>query len=187
MVIKRRLTTAEFIEQMQQADDGDRVVELISGEIVEMPSNLYSSAIAGIIIHLLNAFVRPRRLGFVTGEAGGYTIDDENLYAPDVAFISRARQAALPLEGFGPIPPDLAVEVVSPSDLKDVKQRIEYKLARYLAAGVPLVWMVYPERREVEVHRPGQPMTTVGIDGALDGGDVLPGLTIAVRDIFEME
>jgi Uma2 family endonuclease len=187
MVIKRRLTTAEFIEQMQQADDGDRVVELINGEIVEMPSNLYSSALAIHIALLISSFVRPRRLGFVTGEAGGYEIDDENVFAPDVAFIARARQETLSRVGFGLLPPDLAVEIVSPIDLQDSKQRIEHKLARYLAAGVPLVWYVYPERREVEVHRPGQPVMMVGIDDVLDGGDVLPGLTIAVREIFEID
>jgi len=70
--------------------------------------------------------------------------------------------------------------------VKDPKKRIEDKLATYMAAGVPLVWYVYPDRQEIDVHRPGQPKITVGINGTLDGGDVLPGLMIAVGDVFSV-
>jgi len=186
MTVERKLTAAQFWNYLQQHDHGDRIVELINGAIVEMPANLYSSALAARLIILIGLFVQQHGLGFVTGADGGYTIDDENLFAPDVAYISRTRQQTLPYDGFGPLPPDLAVEVISPSDLKDPKRRIEDKLAAYRAAGVPMIWIVYPERREVEVHRAGQPMVIVTLDGTLDGADVLPGLVIAVRDIFEI-
>jgi Uma2 family endonuclease len=186
MAVKRKLTIAEFIEEIQRRDDGDRVIELINGEIVEMPTFPYTSALAARLVILIGMYVMQHDLGHVTGADGGYEVDDENLLAPDVAFISKTRQESLPDDRFNPIPPDLAIEVVSASDLKDGTRRIEDKLAAYMGAGVPLVWYVYPERQEVEVHRPGQSGITVGVDGTLDGGDVLPGLTISVRDIFKI-
>jgi Uma2 family endonuclease len=186
MAVKRKWTMTEFLEELQRQDDGDRVIELINGEIVEMPTFPYTSALAARLLALIVMHVMQHDLGHVTGADGGYEIDHENVLAPDVAFISKARQGSLPTDRFNPIPPDFAIEVVSVSDLKDVKRRIADKLAAYMGAGVPLVWYVYPERQEVEVYRPGQPKITVGVDGTLDGDDVLPGLSISVRDIFKI-
>jgi Uma2 family endonuclease len=97
-----------------------------------------------------------------------------------VAFISRARQPQLPREGFNPIPPDLAVEVISPSDsYSDVSRKVQ----RYLRHGTALVWVVDPETQTVMVHTPTS-AKPFGLEDTLDGGDVLPGFKLAVRDIF---
>lgn len=96
--------------------------------------------------------------------------------SPDVAFVSKARQEQLSKRGWNPVAPDLAVEVVSPTDEKG---EIEKKQRIYMEAGV-LVWYVYAERKEIEVFAPGQPKRTLGMDDMLDGGDVLPGLSVAV-------
>jgi Uma2 family endonuclease len=75
----------------------------------------------------------------------------------------------------------LAVEVISPSDKRaDIAQ----KQSLYAKAGVPLVWWVDPERREVTVYRLGQTPEVIEATGVLDGGDVLPGFTLELRAIF---
>lgn len=180
MAIQKKLYTVEEFERwMSLPEQAGRRFELLDGEIIEVPSNPYSSQIAAFIIAALLAFVRPRKLGHVTGEGGGYIVAGARL-APDVAFVSIARQESLAKQGYNPVAPDLAVEVVSPTDEPD---DIEKKLKKYMAANV-LVWLVYPEWRRVDVYEPGQTVKSVGLDGTLDGGKVLPGFTLAVRDIF---
>ena len=101
-------------------------------------------------------------------------------YAPDVAFISVARQPELAKEGYNPNPPELAVEVVSPNDSE---RKMTRKVVNYLAAGT-LVWLVRPEEKQVEVYATGKPVKTLGINDTLDGGTVLPGFTLKVSEIF---
>lgn len=185
MIEKLRYSSQEFWDFIHLPDNAERDFERINGEIVEVvPSNPYSSQIAGLILTEINIFLRGKNLGHATGEGGGYDITDNDTFAPDVAFISKARQESLPQTGFNPIAPDFAVEVISPSDLKDHKNRIDTKLEKYCAAKIPLLWYVYFHRREVDVYVRGQFIRTVGIDGILDGGDVLPGFTLTVKDIF---
>jgi Uma2 family endonuclease len=129
-------------------------------------------------------FVLEHDLGHVTGEQGGYDVSDDDTFAPDVAFISHARQANMPNDKFNPTPPDLAVEVVSPSDLADPKRRIQRKLEKYKAALIPLLWYVYAETQTVNVYVKGEFVGTVGVDSDLDGGEVLPGFKLPVAKIF---
>src|SRR2546427_304511 len=75
---------------------------------------------------------------------------------------------------------ELAVEVVSPND---DNEKLRIKVINYLAAGT-LVWVVRPQDQKVEVCAPGRPVKIVDRDGTLDGGDVLPGFKLAVKDIF---
>jgi Uma2 family endonuclease len=173
------MTVDEFDEFAALPENEDRLFEFIGGEIVEVPSNPYSSYLASRFNRRLAAFVEDHNLGWVTGEAGGYRVSGER-YAPDVAYISKARQPELVREGYNPIPPNLAIEIFSPSDSE---KKLRIKLANYLAAGT-VVWVAYPETKEIEIYIPGQPYKVVGIDGTLDGGDVLPGFKLAVRDIF---
>jgi Uma2 family endonuclease len=101
-------------------------------------------------------------------------------YIPDCAFVSRKRQAQPPPAAYNPIPPDLAVEVLSPSNTPD---EIAIKVDNYLRAGT-VVWVVNGDAQRVTVHRPDAAPKTSGIEDTLDGGDVLPGFTLPVRDIF---
>lgn len=176
----QRVSEYEFDTFIALPENAERRFELIMGEIVEVPSNPLSSYIGGRFLTALNNFVLPRELGFVTGEAGGYMVMGER-YAPDVAFISAEKQAELPYDDqYNPIPPDLVVEVISPSDNL---HKLRIKISNYLAAGVT-VWLCDPVEPQVEVHHPSKPVQIVGIDGELDGGDVLPGFKLALRDIF---
>ncbi|MBK9123262.1 MAG: Uma2 family endonuclease [Chloroflexi bacterium] len=174
--------TADEFDRFALADENsERILEFIDGEVFEVPSNPYASKISMRVGVLIGVYLLRQPIGHLTGEAGGYRVSGDR-YAPDVAFVRRDKQEEVATEGYNPVPPDLAVEVEYPTSIKS-QRRLEKKLARYAADGTT-VWVVYPETREVEVHTPNQPVRIVGIDGALDGGDILPGFTLAVRDIF---
>jgi len=180
MAVQRKLMTAEEFEAFTLLPENvDRIFEFIDGEIFELPSNPYSSEIASMLIRFLGNYVYPNNLGRVTGENGGYIVAGSRM-APDVAFIRRDRQDQLARQGYNPIAPDLAVEVISPTDKAEDTDK---KLKKYAEAEV-LVWVVYPETQTVVVHTPGKAKQTLGIEGILDGGDVLPGFTGAIREIF---
>lgn len=172
-------TDEEFEAFIRLPENADKRFELIDGEIIEVPSNPYSSEIAILIAAAILAFIRPRNLGRVTGEGAGYRVAGRKL-SPDVAYVSAARQEQLAREGYNPIAPDLAVEVVLPTDRQP---EIRRKLAIYAEGGV-LVWLVYPEQRRVEIYAPDQPVEIVFEEGALSGGQILPDFTLPVTDVF---
>ena len=148
-----KLYTGEDLAAMP----GDEPWELWEGVLRTVPgAGSEASEIAGEVFALIRPFVRSTKLGVLTTADGTYYLarDPDTLVVPDVAFVrwdslpGRARP-----KGFCPVPPDLAVEVVSPSDTPgDVAGKME----RYRRAGVPLVWWIYPERRAVIVFRAGQ-------------------------------
>ena len=102
---------------------------------------------------------------------------------PDVAFISRQRlpSSAAGARGFVQSAPDLAVEVISPTDRPGP---LRAKIAQYLESGVRMVWVVDPKHETVTVHQPGQEPLTLREGGVLDGGNVVPGFTCDIRRIF---
>ena len=180
MVIAR-ISPADF-EEMAATADG--ILELIGGEVVEVPSNAYASQISARISGYIFMYLLENDIGHLTGEAGGYVVGGDR-YAPDVAFISKAKQPELAKEGYNPNPPDLAVEVDFPSTVASASQ-LRVKVINYLRVGT-VVWVVRPERREIEVYAPDEPVTFFGINDTLTGGDVLPGLEITVADVFPAE
>ena len=123
---------SKFDEFVELAENANRLFELIGGEIVEVPSNPYSSKIASRINRYLGTYVDNNDLGHVTGKAGGYVVVGER-HALDGAFISQERQPELPQRGYNPHPPNLAAEVVSSTD---TDKRLRIKIANYHAAAV---------------------------------------------------
>jgi Uma2 family endonuclease len=103
--------------------------------------------------------------------------------APDVAFVRADRMpTGRALRAFLPLAPDLAVEVLSASD---TATELAEKLDDYLAAGTPLVWLVDPARRTVQVHTRDAPVRRLAAPDVLDGAPVLPGFRCAVAELFE--
>ncbi|MGH2558775.1 MAG: Uma2 family endonuclease [Thermomicrobiales bacterium] len=176
-----KLYTAEDLWQMP----GDEPWELWEGELHKVPSaGGEASALASWIGTLILLFVRPRRLGMVTGADGTYILNNDpyTVLVPDVAFVRWERLPdGVPPKRYIPVPPDLAVEVRSPSDRSG---EIAQKLALYQRAGVPLVWWVDPAPCTVTVHRLGQPATELHEGVELNGDDVLPGFRLPVAEIF---
>lgn len=161
--------------------------ELIEGRLVRMPpSGVRASEIAGILLAAILAFVRPRRLGAVTGPDGGYRLGLSTDLAPDVGFIRADRLPPRDSPAYDKLAsgaPDLAVEVASPNQSR---RAMGHKAQRYLAAGTQLVWIVWPKRRQIDVWGPGdmQPSATLGSDDTLNGDGVLPGFSYPVVDVF---
>jgi Uma2 family endonuclease len=125
-----------------------------------------------------------RRLGRVfTGEPGfRLTTDPDTVRAPDVAFVRQERVPAMGLpKGYWPGAPDLAVEVISPTDLYT---EVDEKVATWLEHGTRLVFVVNPRRRTVAVHRPGRLVRMLGEGDVLNGEDIVPGWALAVGDLF---
>jgi Uma2 family endonuclease len=189
MVTRDQLyTVEEFLAFTALPEHADQRFELHDGVIEEMPpSSPQNSYLAGLIITMLNNFVVPRQLGFVTVPDGGYQVGANKIYQPDVAYISKQRLPSLKSVGTViPMAPDLAVEIVSPSESD---RKVMRKAKDYLHGGAKLVWAVYPEEKEVDVHRlttnGGVETNTIDIDGELDGEDVLPGLKISLKAIFD--
>jgi Uma2 family endonuclease len=187
VVQEKRYTVAEFASITNAPENAGRLLELIDGEILEkMPTSFLPSYIALRIAYFILAYLMQNDIGYVTGADGSYVMDDENEFIPDVGYISKERLPQIP-SGKTPIPPDLAVEVVSPTDsIKDVQR----KARKYLRLGTSMVWIVYPEDQTVDVcladpETPeGMRVREVGIESVLDGGDLLPGFKLAVKDIF---
>jgi Uma2 family endonuclease len=164
-------------------ENAERLFELINGEIVEkVPDSVYASHIAVLIGFYIRLWMQTLNIaGRVTDGQGGYMVNGER-YAPDVGYISKARQPKL-TRGYNPNPPELAVEVEFPTTVES-ERRLRIKVLNYLAVGT-VVWVVYPETREVECYVPGQPVLVLsGDDAVIDGGAVLPGFTLALSAIF---
>ena len=180
MVIARAVTAEEF-GRMPEPTDGSKQ-ELVRGEIEEMPPPQGRHGYLQLeFAAILRQFVKANKLGWVVTESG--TIldrDPDTVRGPDVSFYSLARQPEMP-EGYFEIPPDLAVEILSPHDRR---KKVREKIAGYVAAGVKLVWLVDPETKTVMVY--ARSLRGVEYDEAddLDGGEVLPGFRSKVGDFF---
>ena len=110
-------------------------------------------------------------------------MDPDTVRAPDVAFILRERvpQEGLP-RGFFPGAPDLAVEVISPSDLY---AEVDEKVAEWIERGARVVFVVNPRRQTVAVHRARQPVRVLTEDDVLEAEDLVPGWSLPVRNLFK--
>jgi Uma2 family endonuclease len=140
-------------------------------------------AIEGRLLGILYGFVIGHKLGMVYHECG-FLLErnPDTVRGPDVAFVSNERLALYNNEPYIPAAPDLAVEVLSPSNRK---RQMAERVAAFFAAGVRLIWCVDPRLRVVAVHRPDRPDQVLGVDGTLSGEDVLPGFTCRVSDILD--
>jgi len=180
VAVQDKLTIEEFLAFCDRPENAGRIFELIDGEAVEKMPSFTPSEIGSTINHYIKTYVLANPIGYVTGEAGGYIMPDGQVFIPDVGYISKERLPQRPARE-APVPPDFAVEVKSPTDYKRAMRR---KAENYLAADTRLVWLVFPDEHTVEVYVLGNDVLTVGLEGMLDGGDVLPGFTLAVKDIF---
>ncbi len=176
------LVTAEQL--MRMPNDGCRY-ELVSGELREIsPPDVIHGLVMSAFNELLRYYARTHKLGSVLGGDPSFLLerDPDTVRGPDVAFIRRERLAANPLaHAAWPGAPDLAVEILSPSD---TRREANEKVAAWLEAGARMAWVVNPDRRSVAVHRPGAGIETLTEDADLDGQDVLPGFRCRVADLF---
>lgn len=181
MSVKTRMTAEELWELPETP--GKRF-ELVKGELVEVPgAGLEHAELVRLLLRLLDPFVSGRGLGDVYGDGLAYTIarSPDVVRVPDVSFIARGRIPKDAGRGFVPFAPDLAVEIVSPSDRAE---DVYGKVRGYLEAGVRMVWVVWPAYRAITVHTVSGEVRELSSEDTLDGGDVLPGFQIPVSELF---
>jgi Uma2 family endonuclease len=178
--------TAQTITAEQLFEMGDiGRCELVRGEVVHMaPAGAEHGDLAGEIFGRIWSFVRQHNLGKVFAAETGFIIarDPDTVRAPDVAFVGKDRLPRRPVRGFFDGPPDLAVEVISPSDrLADVHEKVQ----DWLTAGTRSVWVVDPINRLIEVNRAGGQIFRLGPPEELRDEPTLPGLVLNIAELFE--
>ena len=193
MIARERLaerqgfTVADLWRMTQLPEYADCHYELHEGRLVDMPQpNELHAYLADEIFFYIRLYLMERRLGRVVREAGHYMLADKaTLLAPDVGFRRIDTEVNPPESRWVAQMPDLAVEIKSPND-SYVGMR--HKAELYLQRGTQIVWLVYPERRGVEVctlDDAGALQTEfVAENGSLSGGDALPGFTLALTRLF---
>ncbi len=181
----QQTSTPVSAEQLEQTA-GRRREELVRGELVEMtPVGGPHSELTVLLGSWLVPFVRKNKLGAVGIERGFIlSRDPDTVRAPDLHFISKERLALGSREGFFPGAPDLAVEILSPTDRAgDVQARIR----EYLNAGTRLVWVVDPHSETVTAYHPAGDARIYSGEQAVPGEDVLPGFSFLPADLFRLD
>ncbi len=178
-----KLLTAE---EFMAADLGEGIFELVRGKVVEMrrpmPEHGRVCVNAG---YVLESFGRQTALGYaISNDSAVLTErDPDTVRGPDVCFYTHARWPRAQVgRGLPPVPPDIAVEVYSPGNRKGEMNK---KILEYLAAGALLVWVVYPAKRNVAIHRmDDQPPQVLGENDVIENLPELPGFRCPVSDFF---
>jgi Uma2 family endonuclease len=175
--------TAKEADVTRIHDREKRLYELVDGVLIEKTMGFEESWLAHQIGVFLSNFAKPRKLGLVTGADGTIKLVPGLVRIPDVAFFSCERLKGR-MPPYPPIPhlvPDLAVEVLSESN---TEEEMEEKLRDYLKAGVRLVWYVDPQAHTVKVHAPRKRARTLRLGQRLDGGAVLEGFSVTLKELF---
>lgn len=174
-----RLTAVDLLAMPNETD-----FELVNGQLEANVVGFEAVRIATRLSMFLTMYCDKMKLGWVLGSDVGYQCfapDEQRVRRPDVSFISLLK---IPLDhapmGYIRMPPDLAVEVVSPHDLAE---EVNTKINDYRDAGVPLIWVFYPSSSQVCVYQSSGPQLLSSED-ELSGQDVLPGFRMKVSDLF---
>lgn len=172
------LTLEEYLAQPEEAPYS----EYIDGEVRPKPMPTEDHGALTIEIGgLLREYNGRDRKYYIGGEVRHIARDRGRVYIPDVHATLHSRR--VPGQNPVEVPPDLAVEILSPDDrATDVLGKVNF----YLSIGVRAVWLVDPMQRTVTIHRPDAPMLALHDGDIISGGDVLPGFETTVAEIFSV-
>ncbi len=177
-----KLLTAEDVEKLPD----DVFCELIDGVLIELtPPGGEHAFITSNVSALLTLYVKGHKLGrALTGDPGFILRrNPDTVRAPDIAFLSTERAARVTRwRGYLEVPPDLVVEVISPSN---TAAEVQSKVHDWLEFGVRLVWLIYPETRSVQVVKSLQERLDLTEAAVLDGYDIIPGFSAQVSELFD--
>ncbi len=158
-----------------------RICELIDGTLVEKAVGTSESSFSMSLAIDLGYYVKKHKLGTIIGEQGMFRTKAKNIRIPDLSFYSWATLPEMPTDAIWNIAPDLAVEVLSPSN---TRREMEGKRIEYFASGVKLVWEVFPDERCVRAYTTVDQFATITSAELLQGGDIVPGFAVPVADLF---
>ena len=180
-----RLSDEEFFA-FCQANPSLRIERDETGQIIfEMPTGINTSITNSALTGEMYLWNRQYKLGFTTDSSGGFTLPDNSVRAPDVAWISRERWSSVPevdRDKFSHVCPDFVIELMSDVD---EKYTLPAKMEKYLRNGVRLGWQIDPFARQTTVYRPEQAPEIVSFDEPLSGEDVLPNFVLRLSDLAD--
>jgi len=171
-------------ELVRLQETKEALCELIDGVLVEKAVGVYESQLAMLLGHYLLTYLENNRLGFVLGESGPVRTIVPQVRMPDVCFVNRSH---FPNGRFPkthkvlPVAPDLAIEILSESN---TKKEMDRKLDEYFQASTRLVWYIDPETRTARAYAARDKFAEISCEQTLDGGDVLPGFSLRLGDLF---
>ncbi|MGH9396612.1 MAG: Uma2 family endonuclease [Terriglobia bacterium] len=176
MATKTLLTVEEFIPLLESCDVW---YELVEGEVVTVSPGMFQhNNVRDRLLHLLMTFLEGHKLGTVVAEQPFHLFGNTVRY-PDVAFVVSGRD--LPPRALPEGAPDLAIEVISPSN---TPREMNQKMSDFFAVGCKRVWLVYPEHREVYIHGLAG-ITRRTAEEALEDRELLPGFSVKVASLFD--
>lgn len=186
MIFSRHDNRPWTADDLHALANDERHFEIVRGELIMMsPASPVQGRYASRLDRALGSYVDEHDLGEVYTAEPGFILQSEPdliIRSPDVAFVSKERiPSADEQEGFWKLAPDLAVEIISPSE---TALSIQHKVQDYLAAGTRLIWLVYPQLQLVVTHQPPTQVRQYGIDDNLDGGEVLPDFRYPLTRLF---
>jgi Uma2 family endonuclease len=179
----KKLLTADDFAKLPEPVDGAKQ-ELVRGEVITMaPPSFMHAKVQGLVYLVLELFNRNANIGHVTLETGVITEENpDTVRGPVVAFWSyRTLPADRSPEAYAKVPPDLCVEVLSPSN---TKQKMNKKTREYFAGGVQMVWVVDPEERTVTIYNEPGNGRVLWDDATLTAENILPGFSCPVAEFF---
>ncbi len=176
-------TKAATESDLRRMPEDGRKYELVDGEIRASPAGFRHGKVSVRIVVRLGSYVEAHGLGTVLDSSTGFRMPGGNVRSPDVSFVSHGRlEQDRGTEGYADIPPDLAVEVLSPDDRE---RYVLDKVGEYLQAGVRLVWVIDPGRRRAAVYRSLTDVHELGAQSFLDGEDIVPGFRCSLAEILD--
>jgi len=176
---KRNWTDEEFMA----LPDGDRY-ELVNGELIIVGnSGMEHGNLGAFLCGLLEIYARRNKLGLTFDSSTAFTMKTGNKRSPDVSFVAKDRLRGLKKlpKGFFQGAPDLAVEIISPSNTFD---EIHTKIVEYFDSGSKLVWVIHPDEESVLVYHKPQPDKLLQRSDSLDGETIIPGFTVPLAELF---
>lgn len=175
---KRKMTEEEF---MHLPDDG-RKYELVNGEVQQVPSGHKHDIIGAGIIIKLGAHTKGH--DYLASAQAGFRMVNGNIRSSDAAFTLKERLPEGPSEGFEAFAPDLAIEIVSPSEsMPDLL----IKVAEYFASGAQQVWLLFPEQTRVNLYTSPFDVQILFGEDEITGGELLPSFHCRVKELFEID
>ena len=182
------VAVVDLVGEEVHLDSDTAILELVNGVRVEKKVGARQMEVASILLQILGAFAKNNRLGKVTMEMP-FVIDAvrRTWRKPDVSFVSARRWPigkAVPYRAVWDIVPELAVEVISPSEFAEDSLT---KVRDYFKAGVENVWLIYPSLKVIHVFESFTSIRVLTEDDILDGGAIVPGFSLSLKELFEGE